>query len=125
MSASVLNSTTLSGGSAVAPVKLITLTGFAIGPDVGAVYQLDTQGQVPRELTGVQVLFNGQPAPVLYAQSRHINALVPIELSGQTGTSITVAYQTTFGPISTSVVAFGAQGIFRLQPGRLLSGGRN
>lgn len=118
LSASVLNSATLSGWSVVAPGELITLTGFAIGPDVGAVYQPDTQGQVPRELASVQVLFNGQPAPVLYAQSRQINALVPIELSGQTQTSITVAYNhATFGPISASVAPFGAQGIFRLQPG--------
>lgn len=118
LSPNILNAATMSGGSAVAPGELITLTGFAIGPETGAVYQPDAQGQVPRQLAGVQVLFNGQPAPVLYAQSRQINAMVPVELTGQTQTNITVTYnRTTFGPISASVVAFGAQGIFRLHPG--------
>jgi uncharacterized protein (TIGR03437 family) len=97
---------------------LITLTGFGIGPDIGVANQPDAQGQVPRELTGVQVLFDGQPALVLYAQSRQINALTPVELSGQTETNITVVYnQATVGSITAKVAAYGSPGIFRLQPG--------
>jgi uncharacterized protein (TIGR03437 family) len=118
LSASVLNSATMSGNSVVVPGELITLTGFGIGPDLGVAYQPDAQGQVPRQLAGVQVLFDGQPAPVLYAQSRQVNALAPIELSGKTQTNITVAYNNlTLGSIAASVSAFGSPGIFRFQPG--------
>jgi uncharacterized protein (TIGR03437 family) len=96
----------------------MTLTGFAIGPDVGVAYQPGTQGQAPRELAGVQVLFDGKPAPVFYAQSRQINVLAPAELSGQTKTDITVTYrQATVGSLSSTVVDYGSPGIFRLQPG--------
>lgn len=101
----------------VAPGEFITLTGFGIGPSNGVAYQLDAQGQIPRQLAGVQVLFDGQAAPVLYAQSRQVNAMAPVELSGQASTNISVIYNgVTLGPVTVPVV-FGAPGIFRLQPG--------
>jgi uncharacterized protein (TIGR03437 family) len=100
------------------PGELITLTGLAIGPDTGVAYQPDTQGQIPRQLAGVQVPFDGRPAPVLYVQSRQINALAPVELSGQTQTNLNVVYnQATVGSIAAQVVTNGRPGIFRLQPG--------
>jgi uncharacterized protein (TIGR03437 family) len=120
LSPTILNSATLSApaGPGVVPGELMTLTGFAIGPDVGVAYQPGAQGQVPRELAGVQVLFDGKPAPVFYSQSRQINVLAPAELSGQTKTDITVTYrQATVGSLSSTVVAYGSPGIFRLQPG--------
>ena len=123
LSPTVLNGATQSGAQSngpslvVVPGEVITLTGFGIGPDVGVVYQPDAQGGAPRQLAGVQVLFDGQPAPVLYAQSRQINAVAPVELSGQPQTTITVVYnQITFGSIQASVSRAGMPGIFRLQP---------
>jgi uncharacterized protein (TIGR03437 family) len=117
LSASVLNAASLSGSSAVEPGELITLTGFGIGPDIGLAYQPDVQGHAPLQVAGVQVLFDGQPAPVLYAQSRQVNALAPLELSGKTVTNITVAYQGVPVGSTTASVVFGVPGIFRLQPG--------
>ena len=118
LSPTVLNAATLSQGYAVVPGELVTLTGFGIGPDSGVAYQPDAQGQIPRQLAGVQVLFDGQPAPVLYAQSQQVNAQAPVELSGQAQTTITVVYnQATVGSITAPVQPFGDPGIFRLQPG--------
>jgi uncharacterized protein (TIGR03437 family) len=118
VSPAVLNSATMSGGAPVVPGELVTLTGFGIGPESGVVDTPDAQGRVPRELAGVQVLFDGQPAPVLYVQSRQINAQAPVELSGATQTNINVMYnQATFGPIAAVVAAYGSPGIFRWQPG--------
>ncbi len=119
LTSDVLNAATLSGNSAqVAPGELITLTGFEIGPDVGVAYQPGAQGEAPLQLAGVQVLFDGKPAPVLYAQSRQINALAPLELSGQTQTTVTVNYTgATVGSITAPVATVGLPGIFRLQPG--------
>jgi uncharacterized protein (TIGR03437 family) len=119
LSPTILNAATMSQGPALAPGELVTLTGFGIGPDAGVQYQPDAQGQIPRQLAGVQVLFDGQPAPVLYAQSRQINAQAPVELSGQTQTNITLVYnQATLGPIAAPVMPllYGDPGIFRLQP---------
>jgi uncharacterized protein (TIGR03437 family) len=65
----------------------------------------------------VQVFFDGQPAPVPCAQSQQINAVSPVELDGQTSTSIVVQYNgVSFGPIVAPVV-FAAPDIFRLNPG--------
>jgi len=119
LSTDVLNSATLDGSSGSAPGELITLTGFGIGPDIGVVYQPDAQGNVPTQLAGVQVLFDGAPVPVLYAQSRQINATAPVGL-GAIGTphNVTVTYNTQqFGPAFAYAI-FGSPGIFRLQIGQ-------
>jgi len=130
LSPSVLNAATMFGNpisgaalassssSPVTPGELITLTGFGIGPDAGVAYEPDPQGGIPRCLDGVQVLFDGTPAPILYAHSRQINALAPVELSGQTTTVITVLLnQVVAGSITVPVAEFGAPGIFRSRPG--------
>jgi uncharacterized protein (TIGR03437 family) len=117
LSASVLNAATQSAQFGIAAGELITLTGFGIGPDAGVAYQPDAQGLIPRQLAGVQVLIDGTPAPVLYAQSRQINAAVPVELAGVAFTSVSVLYNgQQFGPVSAPLT-FGSPGIFRLQPG--------
>ena len=118
LSPTVLNVATMYGDDqGVAPGEFISLTGFGIGPDTGAVYQPDAQGMVPRELAGVQVLFDGEPAPVIYAQSRQVNAQAPFELSGKTVTSISLVYNgVTVGSMSVRANA-GRPGIFRKYPG--------
>ena len=121
LSPGVLNGATKFGGGrvpvSIAPGEIVTLTGFGIGPDSGVVYQADAQGAVPRQLAGVQVLFDGEPAPVLYVQSRQINAVAPMELKGQAQTTITVVYnQALMGSIQGTVEPDGVPGIFRIRP---------
>jgi uncharacterized protein (TIGR03437 family) len=118
LSESVLNSATLYGDDqGVAPGELITLTGFGIGPDACVAYQPDEQGMAPRQLAGERVLFDGEPAPVLYAQSRQVNAQAPFELSGKTLTNISLVYnQVTVGSMTVRANQ-GRPGIFRLQAG--------
>ncbi len=118
LSNDVLNSATLAGSSGIAPGELTTLTGFGIGPDTGVAYQSDAQGNVPTQLAGVQVLFDGAPAPILYAQSRQINAIAPAGLAVNGTTQVTVIYNNQqFGPAAAQVI-FGIPGIFRLQSGQ-------
>jgi uncharacterized protein (TIGR03437 family) len=117
LSETVLNSATLYGDQGVTPGELITLTGFGMGPEAGVAYQPDDQGMVPRQLAGVQVLFDGEPAPVLYAQSRQVNAQAPFELSGKTLTNISLVYnQVTVGSVTVPANR-GRPGIFRLRAG--------
>lgn len=118
LSTSVLNAATQTAEFGVAAGELVTLTGFGIGPETGVAYQPDSQGNVPLQVAGVQVFFDGSPAPVLYAQSRQINAVAPVALAGKSTTSVTVTYSDQqFGPVS-SPVTFGSPGIFRLQVGQ-------
>jgi uncharacterized protein (TIGR03437 family) len=87
-----------------------------IGPDAGVGFTPDALGRPPLTLGGVQVLFDGQPAPLLYVQSRQINVLAPFELAGKTSIKITVQFNnSTFGPI-TVPVGISDGGIFRRQP---------
>jgi uncharacterized protein (TIGR03437 family) len=118
LSDDVLNAATQSGSGGIAPGELVTLTGFGIGPDIGVGYQPDAQGNVPTQLAGVQVLFDGVPAPLVYAQSRQINAIAPAGLTVNGTTQVTVTYRNQiFGPAvaKTTIVS---PGIFRLQIGQ-------
>ncbi len=115
LSNDVLNSATLSGSGGIAPGELVTLTGFGIGPETGVVYQPDAQGKVPTQLGGVQVLFDGMPVPILYAQSQQINAIAPVGLTVNGTTQVTVTYNNQqFGPAVAQAI-FGSPGVFRLQ----------
>src|ERR1017187_9285299 len=87
------------------------------GPQSGVAYQPGPHGEIPLSLGGVQVSFNGIPAPLIYVQSRQVNAQVPFEVIGNTA-SVTLAFDnSTFGPYAVGIDVFGPQGIFRLQPG--------
>jgi uncharacterized protein (TIGR03437 family) len=122
LSANVLNAATQNGNAAgsggIAPGELVTLTGFGIGPGTGVAYQPDPQGKVPSQLAGVRVFFDGAPAPVLYAQSRQINAIAPAGLTINGTTYVSVTYNNQqFGPVLVPVT-FASPGIFRLQVGQ-------
>jgi len=111
LSPNILNSATFVQSGNIVPGELISFTGFGIGPATPS-------------SSGVQVLFDGRPAPILYAQSRQINAQAPVELAGKTQTTVSVIYNnTTLGTITTKVDAYGAPGIFRLHPGLSLDTG--
>jgi uncharacterized protein (TIGR03437 family) len=116
MSPAVVNAATFVSEMRVAPGEFVTLTGFGIGPVTGVSYQPGPQGQAPLTVGGVTVSFNGIPAPLLYVQSRQVNAQIPFEVTGAS-VSVTLSYGgATFGPFST-VSSIGMPGIFRLQPG--------
>ncbi len=116
LSPQVLNSATFLG-TEISAGEFVTLTGMRIGPDAGVGFTPDAQGRPPLTLGGVQVLFDGQPAPLVYVQSRQINVLAPFELTGKTSTNVTVKFNnSTFGPI-TVPVGIRDGGIFRRQAG--------
>jgi uncharacterized protein (TIGR03437 family) len=113
LSTAVLNAATMNPGMGVAAGELVTLSGFGIGPDTGASYQPEADGDVPSSLAGVQVLFDGSPAPVLYAQSQQVNAIAPGVFKDQTVTFVTVTYNgQQFGAMELPVVGANP-GVFR------------
>jgi uncharacterized protein (TIGR03437 family) len=64
--------------SITAPGALISIFGENMGiePRLG----FDTPGEFPLELGGVQVLFNGKPAPLIYTSPGQVNLQVPYDL---------------------------------------------
>jgi uncharacterized protein (TIGR03437 family) len=83
----VLNGASLMTGS-VAPGQILTLIGSGIGPE---------REQVPdplpssTTLRGVSVLFDGSPAPLLYASRSQINVIAPFRLESGTFTELRIA----------------------------------
>jgi len=67
---------------AVAPGELVVLYGSNLGPAKLAQFQLDATGRVPASLSGTRVLFNGTPAPIIYASATQVAAIVPYETTG-------------------------------------------
>jgi uncharacterized protein (TIGR03437 family) len=118
LSTGAFNSASLLPEYGVVPGELVTLTGFGIGPDQGVSYTPDAEGNAPFSLSGVQVLFNGVPVPIFYAQSRQVNVQAPVGLSdSQSKVTVSVIYKGAVIDSTTFPVADGNPGFFRLQPG--------
>jgi uncharacterized protein (TIGR03437 family) len=78
----VVHAATL-GDTALAPGMLISVKGSNIGPTSPKSGQAGPGGTLEASLDGVEVRFDGRPAPILYAQQNLINTQVPYRLSGQ------------------------------------------
>jgi uncharacterized protein (TIGR03437 family) len=68
---------------------LVALFGTNIGPSQPTTAD-GSSGSLPTFLSGVTVTFNGIPAPLLYADTGQINAVVPYELAGQNSAVLTL-----------------------------------
>ena len=96
--ASVLNAASYAAGP-VAPGEIIAI--FApldgthpIGPATAANLTSDVivNGKLPTTLGGVQVLFNGYPAPISYAGAGQVNAIVPYEIASLQSPTVWVKF---------------------------------
>jgi uncharacterized protein (TIGR03437 family) len=113
--------------NAIAPYELISLYGLGIGPQTTAGAQV-VSGVVTNSLEGVQVLFDGTPAPLLYVGPTQINAVVPSEVYGQDTSTLQIVTPsgTVNGPtmsVRTSQpgVFVGSGGIFFTQSAAALN----
>jgi len=59
--------------TAASPGTIMTLFGDGLGPETGASWN----GGTPFDLAGTHVTVDGKPAPIIYAQSRQINFVMP------------------------------------------------
>ena len=101
--AAILGVSSSAGGpvkGSVAPGEFVSLYGKLLGPAPGLGATLDSQGRLSTQIAGVQVLFSGIPAPLLYASQGQINALVPYGIFGAASVSVQV---TTSGGNSPTV----------------------
>ena len=96
----------------VSPGEVISIGGTAIGPASPAFLTLDANGNVATTIGGVTVTIGGFAAPLVYASSSQINAIVPYQVAGQIAPTVVVKYlgQTSNGYALQTTVA--APGIF-------------
>jgi uncharacterized protein (TIGR03437 family) len=107
----IVNAASYASGR-VSPGEFVTIFGAFPGPSNIATLQLDNQGHVSTNLGGMQVLFDGVPAPMIYAVAGQVSCVVPYEVSGEASTQVQVSYQ---GQLSNSVaepVAGAVPGVF-------------
>jgi uncharacterized protein (TIGR03437 family) len=78
---------------AVAPGQAIVAYGSDLGPAELAGLQLDETGRVATTLAGVRVLFDGLPAPMIYARNDVVSAFVPFATASRAVTGMRVEYR--------------------------------
>ena len=108
---SVVNAASL-GTGAVAPGEVVTIFGSGIGPQAGVGALVNPTAVLANQLAGAQVLFDGVPAPLFYAQASQINAQVPYTVAGNAQTHIEVVYQGQSVNTADVAVVAAAPGIF-------------
>jgi uncharacterized protein (TIGR03437 family) len=123
--AGVVNGATFQSGP-VAPGEIVSLFGSAIGPPTAAYLTLTNPRLVANSLEGVQVYFDGVPAPLLYASSKQVNVVVPYSVAGQSSTQLQLEYLGALSNPVTLAVAATAPGVFSITgsgfgPGAILN----
>jgi uncharacterized protein (TIGR03437 family) len=91
----------------VAPGEIVTIYASNIGPATLTGNGLDANGKVVTAIAGTRVLFDGIPAPMIYAVRNQVSAVVPYEIAGNTSTEVQVEYN-GIRSVSTSVPVLAA-----------------
>lgn len=88
---------------AIAPGQIVTLFGLDLGPAELAGLTLTAQRRVDSIAGGVRVLFDGAPAPILYASSTQVGAVVPFSVAGRSTVLVQLEYN---GRRTNGITAF-------------------
>jgi uncharacterized protein (TIGR03437 family) len=97
----------------VAPGQIIAIKGANMGPATGVEPALPVPGApYPTTVADTQVLFDGNPAPLLYVSASQINAAVPYTIAGRLSTRVQISYRGTASTPIELRVAEAAPGIF-------------
>ncbi len=120
---SVMNSASFLDG-AVSPGELVTIFGANLGPSAAASGTLNGDS-LSNTISGTQVLIGGIAAPLLFASSSQINAVVPFGVTGPT-TQMQIVYQGQTTASTTVPVQAASPALFALDatgggPGAILN----
>jgi uncharacterized protein (TIGR03437 family) len=110
------NAASYSASGLVAPGEIISLYGTGLGPTPGIAGQCDSTGKIATTLTGVQVLFDEVPAPLLYLGANQINAIIPFGVGRKASTSMRVISALSSSPPIDLTVVSSYPEIFTIAP---------
>jgi uncharacterized protein (TIGR03437 family) len=92
---------------------MVTLFGTNIGPATPAYATVDPNtGKLATTIGGVEVMFNGTPAPMIYAGSTQVSAVVPYEMAGVANPGVWIEYSNRTSNAFQLTAAATAPGIF-------------
>lgn len=100
------------GNGSISPGEMVVIFGAGMGPSNVVGFQLDQQGRIATTVSQVQVLFDGNPAPLIYVSATQISAMVPYGVAGESSTQIQVVYQGNPSVSFQKPIAPSAPGIF-------------
>jgi uncharacterized protein (TIGR03437 family) len=110
--AGVVNAADYSGG-AVAPGEIVAIFGTALGPAAGTdTYLAGDLKHVTRILGETRVLFEGAPAPVIYASESLVTAVVPSTVAGHDVVRLQVEHKGVLSAAVSMPVALARPAIF-------------
>lgn len=109
----IVNAASLRPGP-IAPGQLVTIAGERLGPRTGISARFnEATGRFPTSLGGTRVLFDGNPAPLLYVSANQINLQAPFDIAGRPSVKISVeAAGYSASPLVETPVAAAAPGLF-------------
>jgi uncharacterized protein (TIGR03437 family) len=100
----------------LSPGELVTIFGQGLGPSTLQPLQTSSPGFLDSFLAGTRVLFDGIPAPLVYAYQGYVSAIVPYSVAGAASTTVQVEYLgTTSAPVTVPVAA-NATALFTVPP---------
>ncbi len=113
--------------SGVVPGEIVTFFGPSFGPTNLQPAQLDGD-KVATNLSSARLLFDGVPAPLVYARVAQVSAVVPFGIEGKTSTQVQYEYQGVKSNTITVPVLASKPAIFTLDtsgtgPGAILDPG--
>ena len=111
---SIVNAASFKTG-AIAPGEMVTVFGSNLGPQQGFGPQFTGARFPATELVGTQVLFDGLPAPLVYASAGQLSAIVPYTINGRATTQMMVANQGVLSSAITIPVTASAPGLFTVE----------
>lgn len=114
--ASFANAATFQPGP-LAPGMIFSIFGTNLGPATGLNGTV-TDGRFTTSLSGVRVLLDGIPAPILFANATQINAVAPYQLFGRAFAQLTVEYNGVTSNTLAPRIADSSPGIFTASDGR-------
>jgi uncharacterized protein (TIGR03437 family) len=117
LSASIVNAASYRA-EPLSPGKIVSLFCTGIGPKTSIGAKLGPDGKVGTQLGDVTVLFDGVPAPLLYASENQLNIVVPYTVAGETSATVEIMHSGTARARMTAAVTVASPGLFTTEAGR-------
>ena len=109
----VVDAASMSSGM-VSPGEIVSMFGMRIGPSGLVTLQVGSDGKVTTSLSGVRVLFDGQPAPLLAVTGGQVNVVVPFAVAGKKATQIQVEHDGVWSNAVSVPVGDAHPGLFTI-----------
>ncbi|MCW5982820.1 MAG: SBBP repeat-containing protein [Bryobacteraceae bacterium] len=97
---------------ALSPGLIFSLFGAGLGPVEPVLFTVGPSGILDKVLAGTRVLFDQEPAPIIFTSAGQVNAIAPYEIAGKQSVRVRVEYQGGATPHVVVPVAPSQPGVF-------------